>query len=311
MIAARLLLPMVGVETSGPALWSIEAGRFAPATSGAERGTRSVADRSTLQVPLSDATALTKIGDDRYVVDLSRAWAAGVTAHGGYLLAVVARVAIEASPYPHPIAVSAHFASASNHGPAEVSVEAVKVGRTTATYRCSLRQGTQRRVEAIVTTGQMPKTPSAQWVDTKQIAIAPLAQCQPMDATEGSDVALFDNLEIRLDPGPMRCDRGSRGSMESRAWMRLRDGSVPDPLALLVLADAMPPPVFKVGRFRSAPTVQMAPLLRVLPCGKWIQVTCRGRLLADGWVDADAALWDESGSLVMQARQLALAMPLD
>ena len=261
-------------------------------------------------MPLADATTLHPDGDGRFTFEVSPAWAIGDKAHGGYLLAVLARAALRDSPHPHPVAVSAHFAAAPGFAPASVSVEEVKTGRTTATYRTVIEQDGRRCVDAIVTTARLPERPTVQWSAEGGPRLAPLADCVPSPnrLPNGTHLSLLDNLEIRVDPDTFGWRSGKpSGALEMRAWVRLRDGSAVDPLALLVIADALPPLVFNVNRFGWAPTVQMAPLLRGLPTGEWLRVIVSGRLLADDWFDSDAQVWDDSGSLVMQARQLAIA----
>ena len=265
---------------------------------------------TTTQVSLADATDLRPDGDGRFTLDVSPAWAIGDKAHGGYLLAVIARAALSGSPHPHPVAVSAHFAAAPGFAPATVTVDEVKRGKATATYRAVLEQDGRRCVDAIVTTARLPERPTAQWSDGESPRIPPLDQCDPSPnmLPNGTRLTLLDQLEVRLDPTCAGWAAGRpTGALEMRAWVRLRDGSTPDPLALLVIADALPPLSFNVGRFGWAPTVQLAPLLRGLASGEWLQVLCSGRLLADDWFDSDAQVWDSSGALVMQARQLAIA----
>ena len=63
-------------------------------------------------VTVQDSNSLT-----RTTVDLDGSWAIGDKIHGGYLLMQVVRAAIESGGFPHPLGVSAHFASAPDPGP--------------------------------------------------------------------------------------------------------------------------------------------------------------------------------------------------
>ena len=92
-----------------------------------------------------------------------------------------------------------------------------------------------------------------------------------------------------------------------RAWMRFADGREPDPLALLTFADALPPTSFAMGNLGWAPTVQLQVLVRALPAPGWCLVEARSSEIAGGWVDEDYRIWDSTGRLVAQSRQLARA----
>ena len=95
------------------------------------------------------------------------------------------------------------------------------------------------------------------------------------------------------------------GNMEIRGWCRLRDGTEPDPLVLLQMGDAFPPVTFDLGLFGWVPTIELTTYVRAQPAPGWLACRMSARLLADGWIDEDAELWDSEGHLVAQARQLA------
>ena len=74
---------------------------------------------------------------------------------------------------------------------------------------------------------------------------------------------------------------------------------------LLVFADAMPPSTFDLGLFGWVPTLELTVHVRGLPAPGWVQVVQRATLLRDGWLDEECEVWDSTGRLVAQARQLA------
>jgi hypothetical protein len=77
------------------------------------------------------------------------------------------------------------------------------------------------------------------------------------------------------------------------------------PLDLLVLADCMPPVTFELGVPGWVPTLELTALVRGIPEPGWLVVEQRSRLVQDGWLDEECDVWDSSGRLVCQARQLA------
>jgi hypothetical protein len=89
--------------------------------------------------------------------------------------------------------------------------------------------------------------------------------------------------------------------------MRFADGRDPDPLGLVTFADALPPTSWAIGMFGWAPTVQLQVLVRALPAPGWCLVEARANEIAGGWIDEDYRIWDSTGRLVAQSRQLARA----
>ena len=90
-----------------------------------------------------------------------------------------------------------------------------------------------------------------------------------------------------------------------RAWVRLADGAAPDPYALLLFADVLPPTSWSIGLMGWAPTVQLQVLVRALPAPGWCLVEASASEVAGGWLDEDYRIWDSTGRLVAQSRQLA------
>jgi acyl-CoA thioesterase len=107
-------------------------------------------------------------------------------------------------------------------------------------------------------------------------------------------------LEALVSAGRLDTDRAPE-------WQRA--SGPPDPLALLQAVDALPPTSFELGIPTWAPTVELTVYLRGLPAPAWLACVVRGQLWRDGWFDEDAEVWDASGRLVAQARQLAGARP--
>jgi hypothetical protein len=88
--------------------------------------------------------------------------------------------------------------------------------------------------------------------------------------------------------------------------MAFQDGADADVLALLLAVDVMPPTVFHLGRFGWAPTVELTALVRGVPAPGWLAFQAEATYIAGGWFDESATVWDSTGRLVAQSRQLAL-----
>jgi hypothetical protein len=74
---------------------------------------------------------------------------------------------------------------------------------------------------------------------------------------------------------------------------------------VVVTTDVLPPVVFEMGLFGWAPTVEMSVSVRSAPAPGWLRIRARSDLVDDGWFDENVDVWDSTGRLVGQARQLA------
>jgi acyl-CoA thioesterase len=240
-------------------------------------------------------------------IALDPTWGIDGRPHGGYLLRLLAEAAVDEA-HPDPMAVSAHFLSPPVPGSATIAAERLRTGRRVSTTRCRLIEGDQPRVEALVTAGRLGAS------EKVQFAAPPLP---PIPAPEGLfrapaaapnspfRVGHLDHVDMRMDPATSGWAVGRpEGRAEYRAWLRRDDGADPTLLDLLVFADAMPPTTFDVGLTGWAPTLELTVLLRAQPAPGWVLVRQRSRLIADGWLDEDCDIWDSTGQLVAQARQL-------
>ncbi|HEX3707025.1 MAG TPA: thioesterase family protein [Mycobacteriales bacterium] len=257
------------------------------------------------------ATGIRRRGDTTtYDTELDPGWAIGGKPNGGYLLAILARAACDAVGTTDPLAVSAHYLRAPDSGPAEIRTEIIRSGRRASTSRAVLWQGDKPFLDATVTSGKLTGA-AVDWSDGGPPKMPPIEQCDAR-GNPNFPIELFDKVDLRIDPAtvPFQIADGKpapNGTPTVRYWFRLRDGAEPDVMSLLVAVDASFPTVFHLGRFGWAPTVELSVLLRGIPAPGWLACEARTRLVADGWFDEEASVWDSTGRLVAQARQLALA----
>jgi Thioesterase-like superfamily len=259
-----------------------------------------------------DLATAVRHGPDAWSAVVDPGWGFADRPNGGYLLALVTRAALAALERPHPLAVSAHFVSPPEAGPAELAVVPLRAGRSLATARVGLVQDGRPRLEALVTAGRLDPAAAPGWQAPGGPALPPVAACLPAEPQPpgGVRVGLLDHLDLRLDPATAGWFRGRPGGrLEMRGWVRFRDGRQPDALALVQAVDALPPTSLEIGLPGWAPTVELTVLVRGLPAAGWLACTVSGRLWQDGWFDEEAEVWDERGRLVAQSRQLAGARP--
>jgi acyl-CoA thioesterase len=248
-------------------------------------------------------------GPEVWTARVDPGWSVAGRPNGGYLLALAARAAVEAAGQPHPLAVSGHFLSPADPGPAELEVRRLRAGRTLSTAGVTLVQGDVARLAALVTAGRIDPGAAPGWRRASGPAgLPPPEDCLPAqpELPGGARADLLDHLELRLDPATVGWVAGRPGgSLDVRGWMRFADGRPADPLALLQVVDALPPTSFDLGLASWAPTVELTVHLRGLPAPGWLACVVRGQLWQGGWFDEEAEVWDSAGRLVAQSRQLA------
>ena len=256
-----------------------------------------------------DLATAVRGGPERWAAEVDPGWTVAGRPNGGYLLALVTRAALKVAGQPHPLAVSAHFLSPSDPGPAELEVRRLRAGRSLSTARVTLAQGGQARLEALVTAGRVDPDAGPGWRrGTGPAGLPPVEACvaaQP-ELPGGMRANLLDHLNLRLDPATVGWAAGRPGGrLEMRGWVRFSDGRAADPLALLQVVDALPPTSFDLGLASWAPTVELTVYLRGLPAPGWLACVVTGQLWQGGWFDEEAEVWDSAGRLVAQSRQLA------
>ncbi|MWA03929.1 thioesterase family protein [Actinomadura sp. LD22] len=254
------------------------------------------------------ATAVQRVEDGRYEVDLDGDFGFAEALNGGYLMAVLDRAAVDASPHEHPVSTAASFLRPVKPGRAEVVVDTRKTGRTAATALVGLVQDGRPAVEALITTGTLGAAAEPAFAGpAPAVPVPPLEECSgelPHEGTEG----FAGRVDMRFDRSTMGwLDGTPSGRPEIRAWFRLRDGHVPDAFALALAVDALPPVALNLGSKGWAPTVQLTWHMRAVPAPGWLAVHGTGRLLSDGWFDEEVEVWDSAGRLVAQSRQIARA----
>jgi acyl-coenzyme A thioesterase PaaI-like protein len=242
-------------------------------------------------------------------VELADAWTYGRgILHGGHLLETIAAAALEHTAHPHVVSVSAVYAAAPSVGAATIEVEPVREGRTVASLRARLLQDGAPKIDALVTAGTVSDADVAPLrLTSAPPDLPPPEECVGFSRSDDEPRnGIQEQLETRMDPataGFVRLEPG--GGAEVRGWIRSRTGRPNDPLFMLTVADALPPVTVELGIGGWVPTVELTVHVRGVPAPGWLACVQRGRLLSGGWLDEDCEVWDSTGRLVCQARQLA------
>lgn len=251
-----------------------------------------------------------------YDVELGPGWQIGSGINGGMLLATLGnalRSTLEG--HPDPITISAYYLSASRPGPASVRTDVLRSGRSLSTGAASLVQvedGEEtERIRALATYGDLATLPDDVRTTATPPDLPPPERCistaaAPPKLMRNAD--LLERLDLRLEPA---CAGWAVGEPSGRGliqgWLRMADHREPDPLLLLLAVDALPPVTFDLGLFGWTPTLELTVHVRARPAPGWLRVTHSTRNFAGGLLEEDGEVWDSSGRLVAQSRQLARA----
>ncbi|MGI8710075.1 MAG: thioesterase family protein [Acidimicrobiales bacterium] len=253
--------------------------------------------------------------DGRFDVDIDAGWTVGPKPNGGYLLALAGRaagqVAVDAgAPHRDPLAATAHYLRAPDVGPADVTAEVLRLGRTASQVRTVLRQADEACVEATITLGELDESAAPPWWNgLDPVALPAIEDCVPLpSARPGAEftVAIMDRCDVRLDPAVLGFAAGAPGgSGEVRGWTCFTDGRPVDPLALLFFVDAFPPATFELATTGWVPTLSLSAYVRARPAPGPLRISQRAQVVAEARVDEVCEVWDCADQLVAQATQLA------
>ena len=267
---------------------------------------------SALDSAFDTATAVHRTEGGGLLAELDAGWeVGGGILNGGYLLAVAGKAAVLESPHEHAVGLAASYLRAPGAGPATLAVQAGTVGRTVAHSTVVLADAGGPALSVLATTATLRDGEPEYAVPTPEMPTVEecvsVAEYRHLAQPDVPVPGLSRRLDMRLDPATAGWALGRpSGEPVIRAWMRFADGRDPDPLALVLFADALPPTGFAIGRMGWAPTVQLQVLVRAVPAPGWCLAEARGEM-AGGWVVEDYRIWDSTGRLVAQSRQLARA----
>jgi acyl-CoA thioesterase len=252
-----------------------------------------------------------------FVAHLGAGWVVGGGVNGGYLLAVLGNaISVELAEVGQldPVSVSAYYLSPSLPGPAIVRVRRVRIGAQRSTVAASLFQDQDgqevERITALAVYGDLDRMPTEIQRQQPPPDLPPVEDCveSRLAPEEVRTMApLLERFGTRLDPAYVGWAVGQpSGSGIIQGWFKLADDRPLDPIALLLVVDALPPVTFDLGLPGWAPTLELTAHVRARPAAGWAIVRHETRNISGGQFEEDCEVWDSAGHLVAQSRQLAL-----
>ncbi|PRY59488.1 thioesterase superfamily protein [Knoellia remsis] len=246
--------------------------------------------------------------------ELGEGWIVGQAVNGGVLMALATRAATEAlaahDPAPahiDPVAFTTTFLTAAQPGPAEVTAEVLRAGRSFSTVAVTIGQTGRTCLTHTTTFGDL----DAQSEPVHRAAEPP-SMPDPEDCIRaerkgfGAPITLLDRLDLRIDPATAGWAEGRPArDGELRAWVRFADGREPDTASLPFFLDALPPVSVTLGAEGWAPTLSFSGHVRGRPAPGWLRIRLTTSNVIGGLFEEDATIWDSRDRVVAQSRQLA------
>jgi acyl-CoA thioesterase len=242
----------------------------------------------------------------RFAAEIAPGWDIGGNANGGYLMAIAGRAMADAVGRP-PVTLTAHYLRPAAPGPCEIEVSIVRAGRRFATATASLTMESGQILQLLGTFGdQTPGGPSL--TRESPVELPDYDDCEIPPEAEDARPEINRRLAVRIRPGDEGFRTGSpSGQPEIRGWFAFADHEPIDAIGLLLVADAFPPPIFNTTLpVAWVPTVELTVHIRGVPAPGPLRCWFRSRFVHDGLLDEEGEIWDSTGTLVAQSRQLAL-----
>ena len=246
--------------------------------------------------------------DGRFTGRIHSSWNIGSSPNGGYLMAVVGKaLGQRVAQHPDPLSITAHYLRpCQGDADCEIDTQLLRSGATLSTLRAGLCQQDTLRLEVMASFGDLGSASIEHDIAPPAPAMPDAGHCIARSGdAQGIALHIASRLDIRLHPQQARA--GSTGAAIVSGWVRFLDGRDPDPLALLLFADAFPPSLFGLlGAVGWVPTIELTVQVLRRPAPGWIQGQFHTVSLANDRMIEDGALWDSAGQLVAQSRQLAV-----
>ena len=252
-------------------------------------------------------TAVEAVADHRFAAAITDRWnVLGGRPNGGYVMGVCLQALTRVMPAPDPLVVSAFFLRPVLPGPAEVRTAVIRSGRRIATGEATLYQDGKESLRVTAAFSDLRRAAGRTVVLAAPPELPPPDQA--LDLMGGRvipELSIAQRVEYRAAAWPGWAQGKPSGRPSQEFWMRYRDGREPDLLSLASLVDAAAPPVLELGETASA-TIELTVHLRAHPAPGWLACRVATRFVIGGYHEEDFEIWDSTGALVAQSRQLAL-----
>lgn len=264
--------------------------------------------RCPLVGPFATATAVQPAAAGEWVASIDAGWEIAGNANGGYLLAMATRALTSAAGRPDPVTVTAHYLSPGRPGSVRIATQILKEGKRFATGTATMFSGTRPLLAVLGTLGDLSQAEGPELIEGAPPELPAPEDCVRVQPAGTFPPPFMGQVDLRLHPDDAAFATGHQsGRPLMRGWFRLLGDEPIDSIALLCAVDAFPPTAFN-ARLPIAwtPTVELTAHIRANPAPGWLRCRFSTRFVTAGFLEEDGEVWDSSGRLVGQSRQLAL-----
>ncbi|MGI9015585.1 MAG: thioesterase family protein [Euzebya sp.] len=227
--------------------------------------------------------------------------------HGGYLAALGAAAVLEHTRQPDIFTITTHFLRKAVVGPMTFLATPVGGSRRFTTVTATASQNGHVVMSIMASVGDRTMIQGPAWTTAPPTALAE-QNLSPPATTPGPDFQppnIAARLGLRLDTNTMGFTHGQIGDHATvRAVTTSTEPSTQ--LVAIIACDATVPAVFNaLGPKGWVPTVELTVHLRARPDPGPLMIDVVTNHVTDGFLDEDATVFDATGRLVAQSRQLA------
>jgi len=256
-----------------------------------------------------------------FAAEVAHGWRAGRGPHGGYLSAIILRALTEAlrDPGRSPRSLTIHFLRAPEEGPIVIDTTIERNGRSLSSLSARMSQGGVTMALALAAFSVPWQGPELSEVAMPHVS-PPTPDREPgtlIPLEHGPAFARYITLQPRFGGMPFS---DPDQPMDTGGWLGLVEPRPLDALALAFFTDALiPTPFLRLAGPAPAPTIDLTIHFRTaLPRPgrngaspdphELVLARTTSQLIHEGFFEEDASIWSHDGVLLVQSRQLALAI---
>jgi acyl-CoA thioesterase len=189
-----------------------------------------------------------------------------------------------------------------------VDVEVTRAGRSLVFTTVRMHQGERLLAQSMIALGHGRSELEFQDLRPPQMRLP--EEIAPVEIPVGLRPPIAERFDYRQ---PVPAELGSLDRSDLWCWLRLVEPRPVDDAVLALMTDALAPAMF----FRKVPmhvypTIDLTVHLRNPPpvgYDDWCLAHVATRTAASGFIEEDCDVYDRSGTLLAQGRQLALMVP--
>ncbi len=254
---------------------------------------------------VADEFALGATGPGTWQARVDRTWRGWTGPHGGVLAALLVEVARRATGDELPVrAVDLRFLGRPVDGAFTFSATPQPIGRSTAVVDVVARQESGPVAAASITLGRTAPSSVPDRTARPAPGVAAAESCAAFRLPP-EIVPVGAHFDIRPAAGPLPLTAAADAWM--CAWIALDPPMATDAATLAILADALPPGIFPtLSAPIAVPTVAFSMHVHTdftAPASQPVLVRAANTGTGGGWSVDDIDIWDESGRLLVSARQ--------